>query len=487
MNNDVKSITIVGGGTAGLISALILQYKFSQNISFKVVCSSKIGIIGVGEGSTEHWEDFLKFVRIEPYEVIRKCGATLKSGIYFENWSDKDYFHNVSIPYDTTWGQERINYVKLISEQKNPLELFQKYFLLNKVNSNHLNNQTTPTRQFHFNTQLLNDFLVKTCKERGIEIIDDDIEDVLLNDKGEIDKLKGIKSDYKSDFYIDCTGFKRLLISKLGAKWQSYSKYLKLKSAIVFPTEDTENYNMYTTAKALKYGWRFNIPVWGRHGNGYIFDSDYINADEAKEEVEKDLNKNVDVTKVINFDPGALDKVWIKNCYAIGLAANFVEPLEATSIGTSIQQSYILMHNLVNYNQNTINYCNKQVNSIMDNIRDFICLHYITKKNDSQFWLDLKNISLPDNLQKNLELWKNRLPIEDDFQYCSKYKLFTDHNYILVLYGLGLLNVENIKKQYDKLPGFVKNYIYGELSKEQNLEIDEKYMTHKSFINKIRS
>ena len=110
-----------------------------------------------------------------------------------------------------------------------------------------------------------------------------------------------------------------------------------------------------------------------------------------------------------------------------------------------------------------------------------------SKKNDSQFWLDLKNISLPDNLQENLELWKNRLPIEDDFQYCSKYKLFTDHNYILVLYGLGLLNVENIKKQYDKLPGFVKNYIYGELSKEQNLEIDEKYMTHKSFINKIRS
>ena len=84
-------------------------------------------------------------------------------------------------------------------------------------------------------------------------------------------------------------------------------------------------------------------------------------------------------------------------------------------------------------------------------------------------------------------MWKNRLPIEDDFQYCSKYKLFTDHNYILVLYGLGLLNVENIKKQYDKLPGFVKNYIYGELSKEQNLEIDEKYMTHKSFINRIRS
>ena len=193
---------------------------------------------------------------------------------------------------------------------------------------------------------------------------------------------------------------------------------------------------MYTTAKALKYGRRFNIPVWGRPGNGYIFDSDYINADEAKEEVEKDLIKNVDVTNVINFYPGALDKEWIKNCYAIGLAANFVEPLEATSIGTSIQQSYILMHNLVNYNQNTINYCNKQVNSIMDNIRDFICLHYITKKNDSQFWLDLKNISLPDNLQENLELWKNRLPIEDDFQYCSKYKLFTDHNYILVLYEL---------------------------------------------------
>ena len=486
MNNDVKSITIVGGGTAGLISALILQYKFSQNISFKVVCSSKIGTIGVGEGSTEHWKDFLTFTRIEPFDVIRNCGATLKSGIYFENWNDKDYFHNVSTPYETTWGQERIAYLKLISEEKNPLNLFQKFFLANKVHINHLKNNTTPTNQYHFNTQLLNDFLVKVCKERGIEIIDDEINDVILNENGEIDKLKGNKSEYKSDFYIDCTGFKRLLISKLDAKWQSYSKYLKLKSAIVFPTEDTDEYNMYTTAKALKYGWRFNIPVWGRHGNGYIFDSDYINADQAKKEVEEDLGKDIEVSKVINFDPGALDKVWIKNCYAIGLSANFVEPLEATSIGTSIQQSYLLMHNLVNYDQNTIDYVNKQVNSIMDNIRDFICLHYITKKNDSQFWLDLKNISIPDSLQKNLNIWQNRLPIEDDFQYSSKYKLFTDQNYIFVLYGLGLMNIDNIKKQYEKLPNFAKDYVYATLAPEENFEFNEEWINHKDFINTIR-
>ena len=431
MNNDVKSITIVGGGTAGLISALILQYKFSQNISFKVVCSSKIGIIGVGEGSTEHWEDFLKFVRIEPYDVIRKCGATLKSGIYFENWSDNDYFHNVSIPYDTTWGQERINYVKLISEQKNPLELFQKYFLLNKVNSNHLNNQTTPTRQFHFNTQLLNDFLVKTCKERGIEIIDDDIEDVLLNDKGEIDKLKGVKSDYKSDFYIDCTGFKRLLISKLGAKWQSYKEYLPMNEAIAFPTKDTDEYPPYVTARAMKAGWMWRTPVRGRWGNGYVFDYRYINAEEAQKECEEYLGHKIKIASNIKFDAGSSDKPWQGNCIALGLSSSFVEPLEATSIGFGINQCFLFIHMLLNYDQHIIDDYNEDFQYLIENVRDYVIIHYMVDKKDSPFWKELK-LNLPDSLKKNLAIWKNRLPMQIDFK--SKYCLFYPNNYSLILF-----------------------------------------------------
>jgi tryptophan halogenase len=103
----------------------------------------------------------------------------------------------------------------------------------------------------------------------------------------------------------------------LGAKWQSYKKFLKMKEAIIFPTEDKENYNVYTTAKAMDNGWMFQIPTYERQGNGYIFDSDYINAEQAKEEVEKLLNTKIEVTKNIKFDPGALDKTWIKNCVAV--------------------------------------------------------------------------------------------------------------------------------------------------------------------------
>ena len=114
------------------------------------------------------------------------------------------------------------------------------------------------------------------------------------------------------------------------------------------------NYNPYTTATAMKAGWMFSIPVWGRTGNGYIFDSDVITKEQAHKEVEQKLQKEVEVKKQINFDPGYLKKSWIKNCFAVGLSANFVEPLEASSIGTSIQQAYLLSHYIINYNQNTI-------------------------------------------------------------------------------------------------------------------------------------
>ena len=130
-------------------------------------------------------------------------------------------------------------------------------------------------------------------------------------------------------------------MSKLGAKWNSYNKYLKMNEAIAFQTEDTDNYNTYTLARAMDYGWMWRIPVYGRWGNGYIFNNEYINAGQAKKEVEKLLGREINVARNIKFDPGSLDRVWIKNCLAVGLSANFVEPLEATSIYFHFQTSLI--------------------------------------------------------------------------------------------------------------------------------------------------
>jgi len=306
----------------------------------------------------------------------------------------------------------------------------------------------------------------------------------VLAEDGSIKSIKGNNREYDSDFYIDSTGLKRLLISKLGAKWQSYSDYLTMNSAIAFQTEDTEEYNMYTISRAMKYGWMWRIPTYGRWGNGYVFNDKYINADQAQEEVEVLLGKKIDVGKKIKFDPGALDKVWIKNCVAVGLSANFVEPLEATSIGTSIQQAFLLVNSISNYDKNVAEDYNNKVNEIMINIRDFIVLHYMTDKEDSKFWKDLKTQALPETLSKKLALWKSKIPDEYDFK--SKETLFNHLNYTLVMYGLDLLDIATIKNKINMLDDNLIKEV-DEIIKKRKIHFNGmKTVGHKSFLTKIR-
>ena len=312
-------------------------------------------------------------------------------------------------------------------------------------------------------------------------------EAIVLNEAGAIDHLVGEQGTYQSDFYIDSTGFSKMLISKLGAKWQSYSEYLKMKSAIVFPIGDTEEYNMWTVAQAMDYGWMFKIPVWGRSGNGYIFDSDYITPEQAKEEVEKFLGHEITVGKTLHFDPGALDRVWIKNCCAIGLSSSFVEPLEATSIGTSIQQTFLLMHRLPNYDQATIDKYNKDISDILTNLRDFIILHYITKKDNTQFWKDVRQLPIPESLAENLKKWKKNLPIADDFKGSTDYKLFSEAHHIHILAGLKLFDTELIKQEYDMMHPAIKQRAETFIRETRTLEKTQPTVGHKEFIAHIRS
>lgn len=447
-----KSIAVVGGGTAGFVSALILKKKF-PSLKISIIRSSKIGIIGVGEGSTEHWRNFLNFIDIDFKEVLKECDSTLKCGIRFSNWTDKDYLHSIQVEYNYKFGQYSHVYANLIGRGCESTDMSSGLSWKNQVNRWYLDHQDQcPTSQFHFNTNRLNTWLTNLAIKFGIDIHDDEIIDFEITEDGSIGTLTGNRKKYNYDFYIDSTGFKKLLISKLGAKWQSYSKYLKMKSAIVFPTGDEENYNNYTLSRAMDYGWMFRIPVWGRYGNGYIYDSDYIDEHQAKKEAEQYLGYSVEVAKKIDFDPGALDKVWIKNCVAIGLSASFVEPLEASSIGTSIQQAFLLMYRIINYDQKVIDSYNRDCNSILENIRDFVALHYYTNKSSSQFWKDLKNIPVPDKLQERLEIWKHRLPVSEDFNSDSRYILFSEDHHIMVLHGIGHFNIESIKNEFEMQP-----------------------------------
>lgn len=481
----IKNIAIVGGGTAGFVAALILKARFTE-CNIDVIRSSKIGIIGVGEGSTEHWNEFMKYIGVSWRSVIKQCDATFKCGIMFKGWGAKDYLHSTNADFETKTGQYHYIYGMKIAEGADQKSITPQLVWKNQLDKAFLEETDPPFNQFHFNTNKLNSFLTEVAKLKGIRVIDDEIVDVLLDDTGNISRLVGRNGTYDYDFYIDSTGFKRLLIGKLGAQWNSYSKFLKMNSAIVFPTPAEEERDIWTTARAMKYGWMFKIPVYDRNGNGYIFDRNYISADEAKQEVELLLGKKIEIGKHIEFDPGALDKVWIKNCCAVGLSASFVEPLEASSIGTSIQQTFLLMHRLPNYDNDTIDSYNKDVSDILDNIRDFVILHYKTNRSDTDFWKDIRELAIPKSLGRNLKKWRKNLPIEEDFSGVTKYILFRETNYTHILMGLDLFDQAAIREEYEMQREDIKK-----IAKETYDEVIENEksayaVSHKKFLDLIR-
>ncbi len=480
-----ERIAIVGGGSAGLVTALILKTKF-PNKKIDVIASKQIGIIGVGEGSTEHWRDFMNYVGIDQYEMLEQTDGTLKLGIMFTNWAEKPYFHSVQFPYDFRQSQYSAFYARIIGDEKDSTEMSSS-LIWNSLIDESMDNDTNKflANQFHFNTNKLNEYLSKLAVFRGINLIDDIIDDVILDDDGYIKSVVGKDKSYEYDFYIDSTGFKRLLINKLGAEWQSHSKYLKMKSAIVFQLPEEEVLPAWTLAHAMDYGWLFRIPVYGRFGNGYIFDSDYINADQAKAEVEEYFGREITVGKQINFDPGALKNVWIKNCVAVGLSASFIEPLEASSISTSIQQAMLLTHRLENYTEPVVDSYNKSCTDILENIRDFVILHYLTKKDNTQFWKDVSNIELPESLQSKLNLWKHKLPVAEDFSGSSHLILFKDVNFILVMHGLGLFDTNSIKKEYDEITNSIKYHIDDIIASTKNFQKNAVVISHKEYIRRI--
>ena len=487
MNNNVKKVAVVGGGTAGFVAALILKRTY-PTLTVDVIRSKKIGTIGVGEGSTEHWSVFMDYVGIQTAELINECDSTFKTGIMFEDWATKPYLQSVHDPFVADQLGVPIAYAKLIGENVDPRDLTGDYLWDNMTPFNKFMEERpndTGVSQYHFNTKKLNDFLTRKAEEMGCTVVDDEITDVVVSEWNKIESISSEKEKYEYDFYVDCTGFAKLLIGQLGAQWQSYSKYLKMKEAIVFPTPEEDEIPLWTLAKAMNAGWLFRIPVQGRKGNGYIFDSDFITAEEAQREAESYLGHGVEVAKNIKFDPGALDRPWISNVCAIGLSASFVEPLEASSIGTSINQSFLLAQRIVNYNQESIDRYNAEVGAIMDNIRDFIALHYITDRRDTPFWQEVATTPLPESLEKNLRMWKTRMPTTDDMTSYTRKVLFNEYNYAIVMHGLGLFDNAKILQQYEMMPEGAKQHV--ESSIQHKLNFDRtKTITHKLMLQLLR-
>ena len=483
----IQSLGILGAGNAGLIAALMLNASFTD-LPITVIKSDKIGAIGVGEGSNEHWDDFSKITNISVNDIIANAGATFKHGIKFVNWKNGNDVYYHSLP---EWFVSQDSYTGLpftlmnfVANNVDPEKIVFDLALEGKIAAP----LGAGVGQFHFDTFKLNAFLEKLCIDRNITIIEDTVSSVKLNESGFIDTLIGERQQYQFDFYIDTTGFQRVIHKELGSTWQSYQKHLPTNSAIAFPSPLDGKLSTFTTATARQHGWSWQAPVQERYGNGYVFNNNFVDINTVIDELQIEYKDKINIAKIIDFTPGKVDKFWIKNCVAVGLSGSFIEPLEASSIGATIEQIKCLASSLVcwsNQDEFIEKKYNKTFDRVYENILDFVQLHYLGQRTDTEFWRWCKHdMILTDFNKETIDYFKNNF-VSWNFFHENNYELFDELDWIQVMHGLGLFNIEKIKKTYSTDFKVWQRVTENELSRvpsEKNWE----FLSHEKTIQLIK-
>ena len=417
------NITIVGGGTAGWVAALIIS-KRKPNHTVTVIESPTVGIIGAGEGSTGTMTNIIQNITFDygcnEKEFVSFCDVTPKLGIEFVDWSgDKDYYispitgsYTASVPLDYAFLHS------LSTLPKNKLHLCSADGILIEHNKDTLSQKDGPAA-YHFDAHKVGKYFKKVCGDK-VKHIELDVTEVTLSENGNIKSLKLSDGNLiESDFFIDATGFSRTLMSKLNCEWTSYKKHLPVDRAMPFLTnyELDEKIKPATKAWAQKNGWMWQIPLLRRKGCGYVYSSDFVTDDAAKIELEKNIGYEIDPIRIIKFDSGRLKNLWIKNCLGVGLCAAFAEPLEATSIHTTIMQlenftSEFLADTVEDtLIESRINDYNETFGYMYDLLKDFLVLHYRAGRSDTDFWRHVNSdATLTDFTREILDIAKIRSP-----------------------------------------------------------------------------
>ena len=484
MSQSIKNVVIVGGGSAGWMTAAYLSKALGECIHITLVESSNITKLGVGEATFSSIKAFFDFLDLQENEWMPKCNATYKMAIKFVNWNAEGrHFYHPFERYDVIDGfpisewwlklkkdKEPLDYAcfmtpMLCDYQKSPRYIDGKVFD-NRVQQLFSNEHNVEKRlitlgeaegqypfAYHFDANLLARFLRDYAMERGVRQIVDDVADIKLEEDGSIRHIYAQKhGSLSGDLFVDCTGFRGLLINKaLKEPFISYSKSLLCDSAIAtkVPIDVKKNgINPYTTATALSSGWAWEIPLYGRNGAGYVYSSAFISEARAEKEFRHYLGEasNNCETFHIKMRVGRNRNSWVKNCVAIGLSSGFVEPLESTGI-FFIQNG---IEELINhfpsktFNEDLIKNYNKAVANCIDGVRDFLVLHYFTNKRvDTEFWKATKGeIMVPDELIERLSLWKIRLPNKKSVN--PRFHGFESYSYSIMLLGLNHIPEVNL-------------------------------------------
>ncbi|MEQ3696753.1 MAG: tryptophan halogenase family protein [Pseudomonadales bacterium] len=451
VDNSIKKVVVVGGGTAGWMAAALLGKLMGKLVNVELVESDQIGTVGVGEATIPQIRHLTDALQISEQDFLKAVQGTYKLGIEFNDWGQlgDSYIHTFGdvgrrlgvLDYHQVWLRGRelglaedfwgasFNDIAARANKFAPVEKIGNTGLLGLGYA------------FHFDATLVAKYLRNYSEPLGVKRTEGHIKHVLKDaDSGFI---TGVQLEdgrvVEGDLFIDCSGFRSLLLGDaLETPYVDWSHWLPCNSAQAVPTKGTQPLVPYTKATARKAGWQWRIPLQHRVGNGHVYSSDFITDAEATDILLRNLDAEpLMEPKQLRFTTGKRENFWVKNCIALGLASGFMEPLESTSIHL-VQSALSRLIDLFptrSFSAADIAEYNQRTHFEYDTIRDFLILHYkATTRDDSEFWNYCRNMSIPDTLQNKFDLWQShgRFFRNDD-------ELFTQMSWVQVLLGQNIV------------------------------------------------
>ncbi|TYK67226.1 tryptophan halogenase family protein [Colwellia echini] len=461
MDNLIKSIIIVGGGTAGWLTAGIIAARHrtrikNNTLTITVIESDNIPTVGVGEGTWPTMPNTLRSMGISETDFIRECSASFKQGTKFVNWDneteDSHYYHPFDVPQGALEGD-----IASFWLNKNFDESLAKLFTSQEsICDNELAPKTISTPEYasfanygyHLDAVKFSAFLSKHCiANLGVKHVIADIKKAELSASGDIASvIIADGSNLSADFFVDCSGFKSLLLGEaLGVKFNPIDDVLFADTALAVQVpyeKSNDTIASYTKSTAQTAGWIWDIGLPSRRGVGYVFSSKHASVDEVKKDLVtyiKNTGVNTDelTFREIKFQPGYREKFFYKNCVAIGLSAGFLEPLEASAL-VMVELSATMIAEQLPKTTDTLAIIEQRFNETFhyrwERVIEFLKLHYIVSNRTTPFWQDnKKEESIPKRLQDQMTLWKNTVPTQFDFNRIGE--VFQAASYQFVLYG----------------------------------------------------
>jgi tryptophan halogenase len=475
----IRSIVVVGGGTAGWMAAAGIAHKLGRQCSIRLIESAEIGIVGVGEATVPHIRAFNNSLGIDEADFMRSTNATFKLGIEFVNWArlGDSYFHPFGELGRRLNGVDFHHYwLKLCQMgERNEQDIFelslpilaakQGKFALPAQDDSVL---STFGYAYQFDATLYAPYLRKHAEARGVVRTEGKIVDVTLDGETGFVESVTLENGEKiaGDLFIDCSGFRGLLIEQaLKTGYNDWTHWLPCDRAVAAPCEAAGMSLAYTRCTGREAGWQWRIPLQHRVGNGYVYSSKYISDEDAAASLTANLEgKLLAEPRFLRFVTGLRKQSWNKNVVAIGLSSGFLEPLESSSIYL-IQQAITYLLDLFptrDFDAADVDEFNRLISLEYERVRDFIVLHYhATERNDTPFWNYMRTMAIPDSLKYKMEVFRDR-------GHVVKYKqgMFLETSWHAVYLGqrvvprrydplVDTLDTENVRRYVDEVRALV--------------------------------